>query len=87
MHFEALTAGERRRVRDAITVQLSNEPTSQTRNRKPMLPNPVAAWQLRVGNFRVYYDVTEEPEQVVLIQTIAVKQREKVYAAGQELQL
>ena len=29
--------------------QLLNEPTSETRNRKPMRPNPVAPWELRIG--------------------------------------
>jgi hypothetical protein len=41
-HLQALTAGERARVRRAIEVQLTDEPLKETRNRKPLRPNPLA---------------------------------------------
>lgn len=37
--------------------------------------------------FRVYYDVIDEPEPVVLIKTVAVKSRTLTYAGGEELAL
>lgn len=52
-----------------------------------MQPNPIAEWELRVGTFRVYYDVIDKPDPVVIIRTIAVKDREKTYAGGEELPL
>lgn len=30
-------------------------------HRKPLRPNPVAQYRLRVGNLRVYHDVQEDP--------------------------
>jgi hypothetical protein len=42
----------------------------QTRNRKPMRPGTmpfVAHWELRVDEMRLYDDVEDEPEAVVLI--------------------
>ena len=34
---------------------------SETRNRKPMRPNPIAPQELRVGQLRVYDEVSDDP--------------------------
>jgi mRNA-degrading endonuclease RelE of RelBE toxin-antitoxin system len=34
---------------DAIREQLRNEPVLQTRNRKPLDPNDLSAWEMRIG--------------------------------------
>lgn len=86
-HLRALTARERVTVLDAVDVQLKHEPTVATRNRKPMRPNPLAPWELRVGTLRVYYDVEEEPERRVLIRAVGVKARNQVRIGGKELEL
>jgi mRNA-degrading endonuclease RelE of RelBE toxin-antitoxin system len=67
-----LRAGERGRVLDAIDVQLSHEPARRTRNRKiliglvPPWDHEGPVWQLRVGEFRVFYDVSESSSEVVI---------------------
>ena len=43
-----------------------------------MRPNPVAPWELRMGNLRVYYDVEEAPKPVVYILAVGIKQRNQV---------
>jgi hypothetical protein len=43
-----------------------------------MRPNPIAPWELRMGNLRVYYDVEDEPEPVVYIRAVGVKLRNQV---------
>lgn len=43
-----------------------------------MRPNPVAPWELRIGNLRVYYDVEEAPEPMVLIRAVGIKERNRV---------
>jgi hypothetical protein len=65
-------------VLDAVGTQLVHEPTVETRNRKPMRPNPVAPWELRIGNLRVYYDVETEPERVVYVRAAGIKLRNRV---------
>ena len=40
-------------VFDAVDEQLMHQPTVETRNRKPMRPNPVAPWELRIEELRV----------------------------------
>jgi hypothetical protein len=62
-HLRVLTARQRTLVFDMVDRQLAHQPLIETRNRKPMRPNPVAPWELRIGNLRVYYDVVEVPER------------------------
>jgi len=59
------------------------QPTVETKNRKLMRSNYLAAWELRIGNLRVYYDVEEEPEAVVYINAVGVKERNQVNIAGE----
>jgi len=42
-----------------------------------MRPSPLAPWELRVGDFRVYYDI-EQKERVVHIRAVGVKDRNLV---------
>ena len=37
-------------VVDAVAAQLTYEPDQPTRHRKPLEENPVAPWELRVGD-------------------------------------
>ena len=82
-HLYSLTARQRAILFDSIEEQLTYEPTTETRNRKEMLPNSLAAWELRIGDLRVYYDVAEDPEPEVDIVAIGIKQRNRVYIAGE----
>lgn len=77
-HLQTLTAREQRIVIDNISQQLTYEPTVETRNRKRMRSNPLASWELRIGELRVYYDVEEDPEPSVEILAIGVKERNQV---------
>jgi mRNA-degrading endonuclease RelE of RelBE toxin-antitoxin system len=86
-HLSALTARQRVIVFDAVDRQLAQQPTVETRNRKPMRPNPVAPWELRIGALRVYYDVAEEPERRVSIRAIGLKRGNRVRIGDQEVTL
>jgi hypothetical protein len=67
------------------------EPTTETRNRKP-LERPVffaATWEIRFGpnnRFRVYYDVDLE-RAIVSILAIGIKRRDTVVIGGEEIPL
>lgn len=76
--MDFLTARQQGIVMDTVDRQLLSQPTLETRNRKPMRPNPVAPWELRIGNLRVYYDVEEEPEPTVVILAVGKKERNRV---------
>ncbi len=82
-----MTARQRATVLDTVDEQLMFQPTVETRNRKPMRPNPLAPWELRIGDLRVYYDVMEEPEPMVLIRAVGLKERNRVRIAGEIFEL
>ncbi len=86
-HLRTLTARERTVVFDTVEEQLRHQPTVETRNRKPMRPNPIAPWELRIGTLRVYYDVEDAPEPKVLIRAIGVKERNRVLIGNEEIEL
>jgi mRNA-degrading endonuclease RelE of RelBE toxin-antitoxin system len=74
-------------VLDGVDEQLRHEPTVEARNRKPMRPNPLAPWELRIGNLRVYYDVEDEPESIVQIRAVGIKERNRVRIGREVIEL
>ncbi len=74
-------------VLDAVDRHLGHQPNVETRKRKPMRPNPVAPWELRIGNLRVYYDVEGEPETVVYIRAVGIKERNRVRIGKEVIEL
>lgn|GEM_PF-5272908 len=58
----------------------------EVRNRKPLRPDSQFNWELRVGNYRVFYDANEEAG-VVSIVAVGYKERNKLYIRGQEVNL
>ncbi len=85
-HVEGLTARERSIVVSGIDKQLLHQPTVETRNRKLMRSNDLSVWELRLGALRVYYDVLET-EQTVLIRAVGVKRGNRIFIAGKEMTL
>ncbi len=73
---------DRAKILDSIEVQLLHEPTQPTRNKKiivglvPAWEHVEPIWELRVGEYRVFYDVDEETS-VVIIRAIRHKPSHK----------
>ena len=86
-HLRFLTARQRKMVLDAVDRQLKYQPNVPTRNRKLMESNPLAVWELRIDHLRVYYDIEDEPEPVVVIRAVGVKERNIVRIGGEEVDL
>lgn len=63
--LKGLRVYDQRRIATEIHGQLSNQPTVTTRNKKclsgvsPDFEHVAPVWELRVGMFRVFYDVDE----------------------------
>jgi mRNA-degrading endonuclease RelE of RelBE toxin-antitoxin system len=47
----------------------------------------VAQYRLRVGELRVYYDVQETPERLVIVKAVGIKVRNRVHVGGKEIKL
>jgi hypothetical protein len=90
-HLAAIEPKYHSLIRSAIEEQLRFEPETATRNRK-QLERPIdlgARWELRLGpdtRFRVFYRVEAE-ERRVRILAIAVKERNRLFLAGEEVEL
>lgn len=81
-HLRALTVPERSAALAAIEQQLAYEPLIETRNRKPLRPNPIAPWELRVGKLRVFYEVVSGEPGLVRILAVGKKDRNILRIAG-----
>lgn len=71
----------------AIDRQLLHEPLRETRNRKPLRPNPVAPWELRVGDLRVFNEVGGTDGGIVRILAVGRKHRSILTIGGKEIHL
>ena len=86
-HFRVLTTRQQVTVLDTVEKQLGFQPSVETRHRKPMRPNPIAPWELRIGNLRVYYDIEDDPEHVVYICAVGIKDRNNVRIGKEVIKL
>jgi mRNA-degrading endonuclease RelE of RelBE toxin-antitoxin system len=84
-HLVYLTARQQAVVLDAVKRQLRHEPLRETRNRKPLRPNPLAPWELRVDGLRVFYEVDARETELVNILAIGVKTGNRLFIAGKEI--
>jgi mRNA-degrading endonuclease RelE of RelBE toxin-antitoxin system len=86
-HFQYLSKRQQVVVLDTVEKQLQFQPDIETRNRKPMRPNPLAPWELRIGTLRVYYDFEDSPERIVFIRAIGIKERNNVRIGKEVIRL
>lgn len=76
--LKQLNADQRKQILDRVEVQLTHEPTRQTRNRKiiaglvPPWEYVEPIWQLRIGEYRVFYDV-DEVASIVTVRAVRHK--------------
>lgn len=86
-HLRYLTASQRAIVFDTVKKQLVHEPFVKTRNRKNLEEHPIAPWELRIGDLRVFYDLSPEEADVVEILAVGFKKGNRLFIAGKEISL
>jgi mRNA-degrading endonuclease RelE of RelBE toxin-antitoxin system len=80
--LKAIRVYDRRRIVDEIKKQLSHQPTVATRNRKcldaasPGFEHVPPVWELRVEDYRVFYDVNEAAQKVY-VRAVRLKEPEQ----------
>ena len=84
--LRSLRKQDQQRVLDAVGGQLSHQPADTIRNRKRLRPNRLAEWELRAGDFRVFYDLKEE-ESLVRIVAVGHKRGSRLFVHGEEYEL
>lgn len=73
-------------VVDSIEEQLIHQPAHPTRQRKKLEDNDLAPWELRIGDFRVFYDVDPDAE-VVIVVAIGKKKHNILRIGDEEIEL
>jgi len=77
--LKAIRAFDRRRVVDELKKRLVHQPSEATRNRKrlesvsPGFEYVPPIWELRAGEYRVFYDV-DEATRTVYVRAVRLKQ-------------
>ena len=70
--LKALAARKRSQILDEIEVQLLHEPNRGNRNRKKLIglvppwEHVPPVWELRIGDYRAFYDIDEKAASVVV---------------------
>lgn len=79
--FQSLSSREQRTLEAAVEARLLHQPTTPTKAIKRLRPNPLAEYELRVGDLRALYNV-EGDEVVILV--IGRKVGNKLVVEGEE---
>jgi mRNA-degrading endonuclease RelE of RelBE toxin-antitoxin system len=78
-------AVDQRVIIAAIQEFLAIDADSESRRRKRLTENPVAPWELRVGDHRVFYEIAGESTVTVL--AIGVKVHNNLFIRGRWVEL
>ena len=74
------------RLLDAMETQLTHEPTKETRKRRRLRGDVLASWELREGDYRVFYNVSED-EGIVHVTAVGHKDHNKLYVGKKEVKI
>lgn len=86
-HLQALPARQQAILIDGIWRHLAHQPLTPTRNRKPLRPNAIAPWELRIGQMRVFFEIDLEPAPIVRVLQVARKERNQLFIGTEMLLL
>ena len=81
-HFKAV---DQRVIVEAIRVHLTTDADRAGRRRKRLTANPLAPWELRVGDHRVFYEI--EGNATVTILAVGVKEHNDLFIRGRKVEL
>jgi len=77
-------ANQRRIITSNIRTFLTHNALSETNRRKPLEPNQIGSWELRIDNYRVFYDVEVD---TVFVTAVGYKEHNDLYIRGRKVTL
>ena len=95
-HLAALSKSDQVLILDQVDQLLPVQPLTPSRKRKHLRPNAIAQWELRLGDFRVFYDVdskadadgeTAQSETTVTIKAVGKKVHNELWIGSERVQL
>lgn len=78
------TSGQRV-ILKAVFKYLRADADVETKKRKQLRPNPLAPWELRIGNYRVFYEIAEN--RLVRVLSIGHKVHNDLFVQGERVEL
>lgn len=85
-HLKRLRKRDQRIIVDAVVLQLAHQADQPTPHRKLLKNNVIAPWELRVGDFRVFYDIDRDGRTVVVV-AIGRKTHDQLRIGEEEIEL
>jgi len=76
---------EQKIIISGIKKYLSDDANVETNRKKQLRPNELAPWELRIGNYRVFYDIEET--NLVKIIAIGLKVHNELFIRGKRVEL
>ena len=76
---------ERRIISDGIALFLTDDANVETRRRKPLRPNRIASWELRIDDYRVFFDI--EGDNKVKVVAVGHKEHNGLHIRGKKVEL
>lgn len=73
---------EQRIINDGISRFLTQDALVETNRRKPLDPNEVSSWELRIDTYRVFYDVEGT---IVYIVAVGHKEHNELFIRGKRV--
>ena len=70
---------------DAIGKYLENGADVESKRRKQLRPNPLAPWELRIGDYRVFYEI--RAEGLVRVLAVGHKVHDELFIRGQRIEI
>ncbi len=77
---------EQKIILTAIAEKLTLEPATPVKNRKQLRPNELSKWELRIEEYRVFYDIDPDAK-IVKIKAAGWKEHNKLLIRGKEFKL
>ena len=78
-------ASVQRIILDAIGQFLENDANVETNRRKRLRPNPIAPWELRIGEYRVFYEIVED--RTVRVLAVGHKVHNELFIRGKRVEI
>lgn|SRR5665811_2154399 len=78
-------ARDQRVILDAIEEFLEVDADLESRRRRPLRPNPLAPWELRIGDYRVFYEITAA--RLVRVLAVGHKVHNDLFIRGQKVEI
>lgn len=83
--LDCYRASEQKAILSGISRFLETDADVETPRRKKLRPNPLAPWELRLGDYRVFYEIPEEG--VVRVLAVGHKRHSELLIRRQRVEI